>query len=477
MEINSAIIASLAPDANAAKNGRELVAKNKFLSLKISPDKTVIWGDCAGSGSRPYRCSYDFVDENKPVPRCSCPSRQFPCKHAIGLLYAREQGKRFEEDAIPEDIASKREKIEKRLEKKETEKESIREKADKPKKVNTAAFVKKIDVQLSGIEIARKILVNIVRSGLSSVAAQEIRTLNGQVKELGNYYIGGIQTAFNHLILALEDVRNEEYTIVIDQVNYLSALLAKSAEYLNRRRENPELPPELDSTIEEQIGYTWKLTELMQYGQWEENAAILQLSFNSYDNPARKEWVDEGIWFNLKNGHLYKTKNYRPYKAAKYIREDNTTYGTLLLKELYIYPGAPNPRIRWEPDAIIRRDVSADDRAAIHASASRQYADTVKAVKNVIRNPLADKHPVVLLALHKAFLSGKHILLEDAHGNRLTLGDTDNRSSVEVLKTMLPADPAGMSLLVMMHHDVRTGLLFAQPLSLALPEKIIRLFY
>ena len=47
------------------------------------------------------------------------------------------------------------------------------------------------------------------------------------------------------------------------------------------------------------------------------NASLVQLSFNSYDNEARKEYVDEGVWLNLKTGKIYKTLNYRPYKATK----------------------------------------------------------------------------------------------------------------------------------------------------------------
>ncbi|MCC8173872.1 MAG: SWIM zinc finger family protein [Odoribacter sp.] len=141
MNITSTIIEGLAPNASAAKNGRDLVAKNKFSNLKISAEKNLIWGECAGSGSKPYYCSADYIDENNPVFRCSCPSRQFPCKHSIGLLYAYEKGLPFTEDAVPEDIASKRDKIVKKQEKKEQEKEEIKQKSDKPKKVNKAAII------------------------------------------------------------------------------------------------------------------------------------------------------------------------------------------------------------------------------------------------------------------------------------------------------------------------------------------------
>lgn len=45
-----------------------------------------VWGLCEGSGSAPYRT---VVDLTGPAYHCSCPSRKFPCKHALGLLLLR----------------------------------------------------------------------------------------------------------------------------------------------------------------------------------------------------------------------------------------------------------------------------------------------------------------------------------------------------------------------------------------------------
>jgi uncharacterized Zn finger protein len=478
MEINEKTILELAPNAEAAKNGRELVRKGKFSNLKTAADKTVIWGECAGSGKNPYSCSADFIEENQPVFRCNCPSRQFPCKHSLGLMYAFEMGNTFQVADIPDDIISKREKIEKRQEKKTQEKETIKEKAENPKKVNTAGSVKKINAQLTGIEMAEKMLKDLVQNGLSSIDAKVSKSLQAQIKELGNYYINGIQTAFNNFLIELSAVENESYTAVIDQINYISALLKKSTDYLNKRKDNPEAAPELNSAIEEQIGTVWKLTELMQYGLWEENAEIIQLSFNAYDNPARKEWVDEGIWMNLKTGRIYKTNNYRPYRAAKYIKEENSTFGELKLKEIFIYPGDVNPRIRWAPEALLEKRYDTGNLEKIIAFASTNYAETIKSVKTTIKNPLMDKHPVVLLALHKVYLTGDNPVIEDKEGNKLTLKDMEgNTASTAQLRNFLPTQPENIALAVMINNDVQTGLLSAQALSLITPEKIIRLLF
>ena len=114
ISIDEASVDSAAPNAEAAKNGRGLVLKNKFVKLHITEDGTLLFGECEGSGKEPYRCSCDFQRPEAPTHRCSCPSRQFPCKHCLGLMYAYVQGKKFTKAEVPEDLQAKREKLQAR---------------------------------------------------------------------------------------------------------------------------------------------------------------------------------------------------------------------------------------------------------------------------------------------------------------------------------------------------------------------------
>src|SRR5215813_14240780 len=146
MQIDEAFADSQAPNAGAIKNARGVVLKRKLVGLFRSADGTLLFGDCKGSGAENYRPSADFSDPAKPVYRCTCPSRQFPCKHSLALLYACAQGARFSEKEVPADIAGKREKVQQRAEKKKAE-------SDKPRQVNTSALKKKIQTQLEGIAL------------------------------------------------------------------------------------------------------------------------------------------------------------------------------------------------------------------------------------------------------------------------------------------------------------------------------------
>jgi hypothetical protein len=479
MNITVREIESLISNVAAGKNGQNLVNQNRFSNLKISEDGSLIWGECAGSGANPYSCSADYVDEDKPVFRCNCPSKQFPCKHAVGLLYAFAKGLQFTVADIPEEIKNKRAKIAKRTEQSVAESRDTEQKTSvqKIKQKNTKSIVKKVETQLSGIEIAKKLLMNIVQMGLSGIDAATVKTIAGRIQELGNYHIEGIQTAFNTLLVELSYVKDDEYTDVISHLNYISALLKKSREYLTAKKENPESNPDLTSPIEEFTGHIWKLAELMEYGMYEKDAEIIQLSYNSYDNAGRKEFIDEGYWFNLQSGKIYKSKNYRPYKALRYIKEENSCFEILKIPELYIYPGNVNPRARWESGKL--RLVTIDYRVKLINSASDDYAEIVKTAKSTIKNPLMEKNPVVLLKLNKACIVGKHVVLEDRHGNRITVADLPEQQifTEMFLKSILPAECENIALTVMINNNIKTGIFSVTPLSLITADKIIRLLY
>ncbi len=76
---------ALAPDAASRKAGSKLAASGPW-SGTGGDDEGAVWGLCKGSGSTPYRTIVDLGDPSAPAFKCSCPSRKFPCKHALGLL-------------------------------------------------------------------------------------------------------------------------------------------------------------------------------------------------------------------------------------------------------------------------------------------------------------------------------------------------------------------------------------------------------
>ena len=78
-------VLALAPDAASRKAGSKLGAAGPW-SEAGSSDEGAVWGLCKGSGSKPYQTVVDTRTPTGPAYKCSCPSRKFPCKHALGLL-------------------------------------------------------------------------------------------------------------------------------------------------------------------------------------------------------------------------------------------------------------------------------------------------------------------------------------------------------------------------------------------------------
>ncbi|MFS1301858.1 SWIM zinc finger family protein [Streptosporangium longisporum] len=74
-------VLALAPDASSQKAAHGVSSPAKWSGTGVGAD--ALWGECKGSGSKPYRAC---VDLSEPAYKCTCPSRKFPCKHALGLL-------------------------------------------------------------------------------------------------------------------------------------------------------------------------------------------------------------------------------------------------------------------------------------------------------------------------------------------------------------------------------------------------------
>lgn len=71
-----------APDSASEIAGRRLARPGPWQSVGAADG--VLWGECQGSGRTPYQVTVDTAARRY---QCSCPSRKFPCKHALALLF------------------------------------------------------------------------------------------------------------------------------------------------------------------------------------------------------------------------------------------------------------------------------------------------------------------------------------------------------------------------------------------------------
>ncbi|WP_405389064.1 SWIM zinc finger domain-containing protein [Streptomyces sp. NBC_01102] len=75
-------VLALAPDEASRRAGSRLGSGRPWSDAGRT-GAGALWGLCEGNGSTPYRTA---IDTDGPACTCSCPSRKFPCKHALGLL-------------------------------------------------------------------------------------------------------------------------------------------------------------------------------------------------------------------------------------------------------------------------------------------------------------------------------------------------------------------------------------------------------
>ncbi|WP_460744831.1 SWIM zinc finger family protein [Mariniluteicoccus endophyticus] len=90
-------VVAAAPDSKAEVAGRKLATPAPWSGT--GQQGAMVWGECRGSSKTPYKVS---VDTQAPAYRCSCPSRKFPCKHALGLLFLWAQGQLAEDGSVAE---------------------------------------------------------------------------------------------------------------------------------------------------------------------------------------------------------------------------------------------------------------------------------------------------------------------------------------------------------------------------------------
>ncbi len=152
-----------APDAASLAAGRKLAVPGPW--RETGCNDVLVWGQCQGSGKTPYQVSVDLTG---PAYRCSCPSRKFPCKHALALLMLWSEGALDESGqvaAFAEEWASQR-----------ADRAAAPARAAAERPADPAARAKRVDQRLArmdaGVEDFRLWLADLVRGGLAAARAQ-----------------------------------------------------------------------------------------------------------------------------------------------------------------------------------------------------------------------------------------------------------------------------------------------------------------
>ncbi|GHU03608.1 hypothetical protein FACS1894205_0430 [Alphaproteobacteria bacterium] len=399
--------------------------------------QTILFGECQGSGSKPYIVSADFINPHSATFRCTCPSRKFPCKHGLGLLYAFRQGKNFSIEEIPADIAEKRQKLAGRQEKKAAPGEAP------PKEKNAAqsqtARLKKTEAQLDGLSIAETALHSLIRDGFGAITPKAVDGLEKRLKQLGDAYLPGVQREFRALLNGLKEDEGSDrevfYSEAFNRAVRLGLLLRRGKDALQQKQGDPACCAPEVLEVETLLGHAWQLSELDGLGLVEKDARLMQLAFTSFDDEAALSFEDLGLWASLSDGAIIRTRNIRPYKAAKHIAAADSIFGLLHTPVLYRYPGSAFPRARW--DSFTLSDPSPEDYARLLSFAAPDLAGAIRQAREVLKNPLAESAPFALLRFDDIGIFEGRVLLRAPSGQKIEMIDSPDAiwpPSMAVLK-------------------------------------------
>ncbi|MDO5558587.1 MAG: SWIM zinc finger family protein [Oscillospiraceae bacterium] len=471
-KISEDLIRSSAPNAACAANGLKISRSRGFVKLYKTEDETLIFGDCKGSGASLYKTSIDLSGE-APVYRCSCPSRQIPCKHCVGIMYDWLAQKEFEVSDIPEDIAAKREKIEKKAKANEDS-----ENSEKKPKQNKAAAQKKLKKQKEGLELAYGFVNELLSRGVSSVTSSSAQQYKNLAKQLGDYYLPAPQAVMTEIVSAAYRLSASPDDTEIHRITSLcvrlSSTVRKCMDYIDKKLESGEVLPD-DNTLYEAMGNVWKLSQLKEIGLYKENAKMIQLSFNVIYDDLRSAEIDKAYWADLDTGEISQTQNIRPLRAAGYINAMDSAFGVHSIRMLYSYPGGINKRIRWENADIA--DASPEVFAQVLSIASQSISETIKKAKNELKNTLSAPSAAVLLKFDKIEFSDSdsHPVLKLSNDTIALRSNSENSCTCRILRILSHENLTNGAVLGELYYRENERRIYLCPISIVNNCGIIRL--
>jgi hypothetical protein len=261
------------------------------------------WGECAGSGSKPYLTG---IDLSEPAFKCSCPSRVFPCKHGAGLLLLlARQPALFTEPTVP---AWLEEWLAKRQQTQEKKVDKAGSGFQAPADVLTGYTVgpdaagaaqKDAVAPVTGNEVtparlARMAqgtddlevwLLDLMRNGLATLDQQPANFWESQAARLVDNQLPGLAGSIRELV-----------TLRQAHADWPSRLLARLGEvyWLVRAFQNREqLPAATRQEVLQQVGVTIKKEELPTYGAplADEWRVVGQFTWEEDRLTARRSWL------------------------------------------------------------------------------------------------------------------------------------------------------------------------------------------
>lgn len=219
------------------------------------------------------------------------------------------------------------------------------------------------------------------------------------------------------------------------------------------------------------------MTELEALGRSKQNVNLVQLSFWVTYDETRKEFIDTGCWVDLDTGEIAMTYNYRPIKALKYVKEEDSVFDKLQISKMVQYPGEGNPRVRW--DSAEFWEVTQEDLLKIRSFASSSLKNEGKLAKNLLKNPLSPSMWIRLIAYEQIGMVNDAVVLRTVEKDTIQLHDCVGMEPTVAGLAHLPNQELiqNQVLAGAFFYDAAEKRLMMQPLAIITKQGIVRLLY
>ncbi|GAA1994749.1 SWIM zinc finger family protein [Nakamurella flavida] len=243
-------VMAAAPDSTSQVAGRRLAQPGPWRDIGHSDG--LLWGECQGSGTTPYRVTVDTAGRRY---QCSCPSRKFPCKHAVALLYLWAED-RIGESGEPDPRA--REFGERGRSAPDGDEPGLRTPAEQTEAQRVAAAaraaerVRRVDDGLAELD---RWLADQVAGGLARVAQDPYRWSEGMAARMVDAQAPGVASWLRRLAEVIASGHGWPGRL-LDELALIHLLISG----WTRRA---ELPADLLATVRDHIGFTIPRAEVL----------------------------------------------------------------------------------------------------------------------------------------------------------------------------------------------------------------------
>lgn len=312
-------VKELAPDAASAKAGEGLAKPAKWALMGRS--ERAVWGEIKGSGAKPYQVR---IDLSAPAFKCSCPSRKFPCKHALGLfLILADNPEKVpagdEPGWVADWLASREQRQTQQVEK-------AQQKAAEPKDPAAQArrAAQREDKVKAGVEELSIWLGDLVRQGLANAQSQPPSFWDNMAARMVDAQASGLARQVRLLAEAASsgDGWQERLLAGVGRVH----LLAQAYRRLDR------LPERVQADVRATIGWSVNKEQLLQLPGLRDTWLVLAQLIEEEDRlRAQRTW----LW----GRDTRRFAMVLQYAAGGQAFESTLVTGTGFSAELIYYPG------------------------------------------------------------------------------------------------------------------------------------------